>query len=98
MPPNAPAAVGKEAIKSAWQASFDQFASELTITTEETETAGDWTFGRGTYTVVLTPKAGGEPTEDTGKWLSISRRQTDGSWKIHRHIWNSDKPVPGTGD
>ena len=45
----------------------------------------------------LTPKAGGEPTEDSGKWLGILKRQPNGSWKVHRDIWNSDKPFPSTG-
>ena len=42
----------------------------------------------------LTPKASGTPTDDEGKYLLISRRQPDASWRIARHIWNSNNPVP----
>ncbi|MEE8586821.1 MAG: hypothetical protein V3T83_18425 [Acidobacteriota bacterium] len=62
----------------------------------EVEVAGDWAFDRGTYTITLTPKAGGEPVfEDEAKYLTITKRQPDGSWKIYRTISNSDRPLPG---
>lgn len=94
MAPNAPAEVGREAIQSGLQASFDTYANNLTASTDEIEVAGDWAFSRGSYTITLTPKAGGQPTEDAGKWLNVSKRQPDGSWKITRHIWNSNNPLP----
>ena len=96
MPPNEPAVVGKQAIQSCAQAIFDQFTEEGTAQTVEVEVTGDWGFTRLNFTMTLTPKAGGEAIEDNGKWLQIWRRQPDGSWKIYREIYNSDKPVPGT--
>jgi uncharacterized protein (TIGR02246 family) len=98
MPANAPAASGNEAIQAHFQTLLDQVTSELVVSQEEVEVAGDWAFSRGTHTVKLTPKAGGETMEDTGKYLNILKRQPDGSWKIARHIWNSDKPLPGRGE
>ncbi len=98
MPPNAPSAVGKEAIQSWYQTLFDQFTFQLTISRAEAEVADDWAFARGTYTLKLAPKAGGEATEDTGKGLTIWKPQPDGSWKIAREIWNSDEPLPGTAE
>ena len=97
MPPNAPAVTGKEAIQSFWKSGFDQFAGELSLTPAEVEVADDWAFSRGTYAGKSTPKAGGKPIEDTGNGLTIYKRQPDGSWKFARDIWNSDKPLPGTG-
>ena len=98
MPPNQPAVVGKEAIQSSFQTIFEQFTGKLTLSPEEVEVVGDWAFARGTYAGTRTPKAGGEPTEDNGKYLAIFLRQPDGSWKHYRGIWNSDKPLPGTGE
>ena len=98
MPPNQPAVIGKEAMQSDFQTRFDQFTGKLTAHTAEVEVAGDWGFIRMNYTETLTPKAGGEPTEDSGKWLQIWRRGADGSWKVAREIWNSDKPLPGAGE
>ena len=95
MPPNEPAVIGKEAIRTWAQGLFDQFTFEETVTTEEVQVAGDWGFTRVTYTAKVTPKAGGEPQEETGKCIYIVHRQPDGSWKYTRCIWNSDQPAPG---
>ena len=98
MPPNAPLVMGQEAIRAAYQTTFEQFAAKITLSLEEVEVAGDWAFVRGTSPVTATPKAGGEPLQDEGKYLSIRKRQSDGSWKIFRSIWNSNNPPPGAGD
>ncbi len=98
MPPNAPPLIGKEAIRAAYQSTLDQFTGEITLSLEEVEFGGDWAFVRGTSPVTLTPKAGGELIQDEGKYLSIRKKQPDGSWKIFRTIWNSNNPLPGGGD
>jgi uncharacterized protein (TIGR02246 family) len=96
MPPNMLAEVGKEAIQAGLQAEFDKFNTNLTVTTQEIEVGGDLAFGRGSYAITLTAKAGGQTVEDAGKWMNVLRRQADGSWKIARHTWNSNTPLPGT--
>ena len=77
---------------------LDQFTVKLIVEVLEVRVAGDWAFARMTYTETLTPKAGGEPTEDSGRWLVIYERQPDGAWKIYLEIWNSDRPLPGAGE
>ncbi len=95
MPPNQTAVSGKQEIQSWFQTTFDQFTSEITLASEELEVVGDWAFDRGFYLIALTPKAGGEATEDRGKYITILRKQVDGSWKLARDIWNSDNPLAG---
>lgn len=95
MEPNRPAVVGREAIQSRFQEIYQTYSENLSVSVEETAVAGDWGYGRGSHTLTLTPKAGGDAVEDTGKWLNVVQRQADGSWKIARHIWNSNKPLPG---
>jgi ketosteroid isomerase-like protein len=63
----------------------------VAIFNEEVRVAGDWAYSRGTYSATLTPKAGGEPREDSGKYLTILERQSDGSWKIARDCFNSNE-------
>ncbi len=98
MPPNAPSLMGKEAIRTAYQATFDQFTAKIKLTLEEVEFGVDEAFVRGVTAVMLTPKAGGEPVQDEGKYLSIRKKQPDGSWKIFRTIWNSNNPLADAGD
>ncbi len=95
MPPNQPAIIGVAAIREYRQTEFDQITLEVTRPSEEVEVAGDWAFVRHTYAGTLTPKAGGEPTELSGKGLTILQRQPDGSWKITRYMWSDDNPPPG---
>ena len=95
MPPNAPAIIGKESIRSLMQTNLEQNTYQLDNPPEEVQVSGDWAFARGTYTVTVTPKAGGESIQREGKYLVIFQKQPDGSWKAARDIWNSDNPPPG---
>ncbi len=63
--------------------------------TDEIEVAGDLTYERYTGRWTVTPKDGSDAVEQAFKGIHILRRQTDGSWKIARDIWNSDEPLPG---
>lgn len=90
MPPDEPAVVGKERIQARNQRGADRFTFDIGITNEEARTAGDWAFARGTYKASLTPKQGGQPIPIDGKYMTILARQGDGSWKIHRDIFNSN--------
>ncbi len=95
LPPDAAILTGQEAIQSLYEGTFARFTGEHSTTFQELEVAGDWAFGRGTYTVKLTPKEGGEVIENEGKYIVICQRQVDGSWKLARLIWNTNSPPPG---
>jgi ketosteroid isomerase-like protein len=43
--------------------------------------------------MTVTPP-GAAPFEDRGKYLTICRKQADGSWKVARAMFNSDLPLP----
>ncbi len=91
MPPNEPPVIGKEAIRARNKGVLDRFAFSMTITNHEVGVGGDWAFARGTFAATLTPKAGGAAVSIDGKYMTILARQPDGSWKIHRDIFNSNK-------
>ena len=42
MPPNAAPVIGKEAIRASFQATFEQFDGNITLSLAEVEVAGDW--------------------------------------------------------
>ena len=70
---------------------LSEFHEDLTVTVSEVTLAGDWAISNGTYSARRTPKAGGERTADSGKWLDVMQRQPDGTWRIYRDIWNRDR-------
>ena len=94
MPPNAPANVGQEMIRSWSQAFLDTFRTEFRLLVDEVRLTDDWAFERGTYTITLTLKAGGELLHDVGKYITIYQRQAEGTWGVARDIWNSNNPLP----
>jgi uncharacterized protein (TIGR02246 family) len=94
MPPNSPPVIGKDQIRARNKGVLDQFTFNMDITNEEIRMAGEWAFARGTYRATLTPKDGGEATFIDGKYMTILKKQPDGSWKIHRDMFNSNVP-PG---
>ena len=95
MPPDAPAIVGKSQILEANKPSFDQMKFDISIKSiEGAEVHGDWGLTHCTYTLSVTPKAGGDTIIVTpeGKALTIYKRQSDGSWKIAYDCFNSNAP------
>ncbi len=87
MPPGAPARDKSVLIEAIPKRFAGSKVDAMTITPEETVIADDIAFSRGVYTV----EAGGEVTVD-GKFLTIFRRQDDGSWRIYRDAFNSNAP------
>lgn len=55
---------------------------------------GDLGYLRGTYSMTFSLPGVPMPIEEKGKFLLICRKQSDGSWKIAREIYNSDLPLP----
>jgi len=91
LPPNQAAPQGKAAIQ-AWYEAFPPF-SNFQEQSLEIEGQADLAYDRGTYSMTVTPP-GAAPIEDRGKYLTIYRKQADGSWKIARVMFNSDLPLP----
>ena len=93
MPPGTPSRIGKEQIGEAAKPAFDKMNRDITIHIEEAKVYGDLGLTRCTYTLKMTPKAGGETiTLPDGKALTLYGRQSDGSWKIIYDIFNSNVP------
>jgi uncharacterized protein (TIGR02246 family) len=95
MPPNYSANVGAETIRGWSGGMLAAFHAEFSLSPEEVQPAGaDWAFERGTYTITLTPRAGGDPIRDVGKYITLYQRQANGAWLMARDIWNSNNPLP----
>jgi len=93
MPPNAPAATGRAAIKEV-MARESEGARAAGLTFKSTATtgvgiSGDMAWMSGAYAVV---DASGNSV-DVGKYLSVHKK-TNGAWLYVRDTWNSDNPPP----
>jgi uncharacterized protein (TIGR02246 family) len=95
MPPHSPANLGKQAIRAWSQGLLNLFRCQFALTVDEVRVAGEWAFERGRYTIALTPKGGGAPMYEAGKYITVYERHAESSWKMARDIWNSDMPMPG---
>ena len=93
MMPNEEAWRGRDGIEKG----FTSFLSQMSFkdgaaTTADVMVAGDIAVETGTFAWTLQPKSGAE-FKDKGKYLTVWRRQTDGTWKIVRDINNTDLPA-----
>jgi ketosteroid isomerase-like protein len=95
MPPNQPPNVGTGRIQDWTRGFLAAFCAEFSIVPHDVELAGPgWAFERGSYEISLTPRAGGDPLRDSGKYLTIYRRAPCHPWLIAHDIWNSDHQPP----
>jgi uncharacterized protein (TIGR02246 family) len=66
---------------------------EMEIDCREIEVHGDIAFAMGCYTHRFIPRGGGSEQSYQGKFLTVLRRQKDGSWKIYRDSYSFDAPT-----
>jgi uncharacterized protein (TIGR02246 family) len=91
MPPGAPAR-GKDVLTEVVTKSFrNDIVSTMNVCPVEITVAGDWAYSRGTYNSDRVVE--GAPVRVEGKFLTILKRQPDGSWKIYRDCFNSSIPI-----
>jgi uncharacterized protein (TIGR02246 family) len=96
MPPNHSPLEGKQAIEKYLAKIGSQLqASNFQLSISEVDVQGDTAIVRGTYSSSFTVPGTDAPMEDRGKTLTVWKKQADGSWKLHRDIWNSNMPIPG---
>ena len=89
-----PAWRGKTDIMTQGMALLQQVKfSDIKFNTTTVDVGGDFAIETGTYEMTVTPK-GGKPTPDKGKYVTVWKKQADGSWKIYRDISNTDGPAP----
>ncbi len=94
MPAEAPPQIGKAAIREWFRLEAEQYVIEVDNVVRDAQVFGDWGYMWGDATGLLTPRDGGEPIAIDSKWMAVTRRQADGSWKTYRDIYNANNPPP----
>jgi uncharacterized protein (TIGR02246 family) len=85
---------GREAAKNIYRASAADPSSSLTFAPSRIEVSksGDFAYVLGSYTSVETVPHTQRTAEDTGTYVSIYKKQADGSWKDVADIGASELP------
>jgi uncharacterized protein (TIGR02246 family) len=91
LPPNGDFVTGKGAIQMFWQAVMDMGIKEAKLEIVEVEAHGDTAIEVSTFTL----HGEGGQVLDKGKYIVIWKRE-GGQWKLHRDIFNSSMPAPGS--
>ena len=91
--PNAPRATGTSAIAKTTASAFaiPDFKLEWHPDQVEVARSGELGYTSGTYTWTF-KDASGKPASDKGKYLTIWKKQQDGSWKVLLDMFNTDLP------
>jgi ketosteroid isomerase-like protein len=94
MPPHHPAVQGRAALRQFFASLFSEAKFRFTFTSSQIDVVGDIALEYVTYSALMwSSLSGGSPADDVGKGLHVYKRQPDGSWKLTRDIWNTDRPI-----
>ena len=84
LPPNAPPATGKAAIRNFWRAFLVFGGTDVTLETEQVYSSGDLAYSIGKYGMT---RAG---AREHGKYMAVYRRQADGGYKAVADMFSSN--------
>jgi uncharacterized protein (TIGR02246 family) len=94
LPPNAPIATGKAAIRAVWTSMLTPDTTvSWQVTKADVARSGDLAYVVGTYQIAA-KNPQGKAQEDHGKLVEVWKKQADGKWKTVADIFNSDVPLP----
>jgi uncharacterized protein (TIGR02246 family) len=93
--PGAPMVTGHAAIRKFMQVFFSMpdFSFSFETAHVEVSLAGDFAYTCGTNKVTLVD-LNGKRIKDSGKYLTVYKKQSGGTWKVVADMGNSDLPAP----
>jgi uncharacterized protein (TIGR02246 family) len=83
---------GIPAAKSALKSMVADKNFSITFASDKVDVAksGDIAYSQGSYTTTSTNPKTKKPATDKGKYVTVFKKQADGSWKVVADIFNSD--------
>ncbi len=91
MPQHAPAQVGRDQVRAAYEQEFDTIKLNLKFTVYEIEAFGDLAYARTSSAGKTTIRANDEIVDEGNNEIFVFRKE-DGDWKIHRYIFSTSNP------
>ena len=94
--PDTPVLIGKSAISGALKPLMadPNFAVTFAATKVDVAESGDLAYTRGPYSMTISHPVTKAPTVEKGKYLTVYRKQADGTWKAAEDTFMSDGPPP----
>jgi uncharacterized protein (TIGR02246 family) len=92
--PNAPPVAGRDNIRAMLAPVLRDPNYAYNFHAEKIEASGDLAYSRGIYEATRTDRKTHEPVTDQGKYITVYKRQSDGSWKAIQDMASSDLPAP----
>lgn len=94
MVPEMPAISGKDAIRTSLQQMVADPALKLTFEPTKVDVAksGDLAYTQGTFSITATDSATKKVVNGHGSYVTVYRKQADGTWKAISDIATSDAP------
>ncbi len=97
MPPNNPALVGREAIRTYWREALAWGKWDFKLQVQKVDVSGPLAVERGKYILKFTAGPGAPPGmpsfEDRGNYLVHWRREPDGQWRLAADAPVSEVPM-----
>lgn len=86
---------GKDAIRAGLAKMLADKNLSMSFTTTETEVSkgGDLAYTQGTYSMTMTNPRTKKAETERGKYVTVYRKQADGTWKAVEDISNADAPA-----
>jgi uncharacterized protein (TIGR02246 family) len=95
-PPNMEPETGRAAIEKVFVDMFKMTGkvTDFSAQSKDVDAYGDHAIEIGSYAMTFMPQGAKEPMKDHGTYVNYWRKQSDGSWKIHRDAIVSAMPMP----
>lgn len=91
MPQNAPALVGREAVRAGYEQVFATIKLNVRFEIHEVEEAGEYAWARTSSAGRTKIVAAGLEVAEGNNELFVFRRE-NGTWKIHRYLFATNQP------
>ena len=94
--PNTPILTGKQAISGALKPMISDPNFAVTFGADKIDVAksGELAYTQGPYSLTLSDPKTKAPFVEKGKYLTVYRKQADGTWKAVEDTFMSDAPPP----
>jgi uncharacterized protein (TIGR02246 family) len=97
MVPNSPTMTGKDSIAKSMKSvvADPRWSLALLPVQVEVSKGGDLGYARGTYVLTAIDPGSGKVAKEKGRFVTIFRKQTDGTWKAVHQISNPESATLG---